>query len=90
MNRIVFVTILLCVFLSSGLLAQNSPPLEQKSVVAHRVGTWPGVDLFVGTLSLDGRYLSSVDSGSSNLMVHDLVTGENRQLTHALSMIRPI
>ncbi len=81
MNRIVFVAMLSCVFLSTALLAKNSPPLQQKSVVAHRVGTWPYVDLFVGTLSLDGRYLSSVDWGSGNLMVHDLVTGENRQLT---------
>src|SRR5712692_4909979 len=85
MNRIVFVTILSCVFLSTALPAQNSPPLQQKSVVAHRVGTWPYVDLRVGTLSLDGRYLSSVDWSSGNLIVHDLVTGENRQLTHDAS-----
>ena len=85
MNRIVFVTILSCEFLSTALLAQNSPPLQQKSVVAHRVGTWPYVDLLVGTLSLNGRYLSSVDWKSGNLIAHDLATGENRQLTHDAS-----
>ncbi|HEV2491318.1 MAG TPA: hypothetical protein VGT03_16055 [Candidatus Acidoferrales bacterium] len=85
MKRILFVAFFLCAFLSSALLAQNSPNLEQNSVVAHRVGTWPYVDLFVGTLSLTGRYLSSVDSSSNNLIVRDLVTGENRQLTHDAS-----
>ena len=81
MKRIVFVTILACVFFSTALVAQNSPPSQQKSVIAHRVGTWPYVDLSVGTLSLNGRYLSSVDYDRGNLMLHDLVTGENRQLT---------
>src|SRR5713226_2586133 len=85
MNRIVFVTILSCVFLSTPLLAQNSPSLQQKSIVAHRVGTWPYVDLLVGTLSLNERYLSSVDWKSGNPLVHDLATGENRQLPHDAS-----
>ncbi len=82
MNRIVFVTTLSCVFLSTALLAHNFPPLQQKSVVAHRVGTWPRVDLRMGTLSLDGHYFSSVDWWSGNLIVHDLVTGEDRRLTN--------
>ncbi len=79
MNRIIFVTILSCVFLSTALSCSQFP------AVAHRVGTWPRVDLYVGTLSLDGRYLSSVDWWSGNLIVHDLVTGENRQLTNDAS-----
>ncbi len=84
MNRIIFVTILSCVFLSTALSCSQFP------AVAHRVGTWPRVDLYVGTLSLDGRYLSSVDWWSGgNLIVHDLVTGENRQLTNDASWDPP-
>jgi hypothetical protein len=47
MNRIVFLRILSCVFLSTALSCSEFP------AVAHRVGTWPRVDLYWGTLSLE-------------------------------------
>ena len=53
-------------------------------IVARRVWSGPGT-YANGRPSLDGRYLTFVDwtTNSGNLGVRDLMTGENRLLTHA-------
>jgi Tol biopolymer transport system component len=52
-----------------------------KEMSFRPVWTDPKVD-FDGTVSPDGRYVSYEDWDTGNLMLHDLATGEERQVTH--------
>jgi Tol biopolymer transport system component len=51
------------------------------AMTTRQVWTGRQVDV-LGSISLDGRYLSFVDWDSGDLAVRDLVTGENRRLTN--------
>ena len=50
-------------------------------MVARRVWAGPEVDP-EGAVTADGRYLTYPDWDTGDLAVHDLVTGENRRVTH--------
>lgn len=52
----------------------------QSSVVVRRV--WADAPDFSGSPSPDGRYLSFVDWSTGDLVIRDLVAGENRRLTN--------
>jgi Tol biopolymer transport system component len=52
-----------------------------KGMSFRQVWAGPKVELD-GTVSPDGRYISYEDWGTGNLMLHDLTTGEDRQVTH--------
>jgi len=66
-------------------LAQPAAGRTASSMVARQIWTGPEVDL-EGKPSADGRYLTYVDWTSTpngNVAIRDLVTGENRLLTHS-------
>jgi Tol biopolymer transport system component len=52
-----------------------------KGMSFRQVWAGPKVELD-GTVSPDGRYISYEDWDTGNLMLHDLTTGEDRQITH--------
>ncbi len=54
--------------------------IQQASMAIRRVWAGPGVE-FSGRIAPDGKRLTFIDWNSGNLMVRDLVDGENRNLT---------
>lgn len=54
---------------------------QGKEMVAQRVWAAPDVDV-EGGVTANGRYLSFVDWDTGDLAVHDLVTSQNRRVTH--------
>ena len=62
-------------------LAALHPDSEEHGFVVRRVWAGPEVDLH-GSVSPDGRYLTSVDMrATGDLIIRDIAAGENRSLT---------
>ncbi|MHC4595122.1 MAG: tetratricopeptide repeat protein [Planctomycetota bacterium] len=56
---------------------------DPSGMTFRRVWTYHGLHVDIdGTVSPDGRYLPFEDEVTGDLVVRDLVTGENRRLTH--------
>jgi Tol biopolymer transport system component len=56
---------------------------DPSGMTLRRVWTYNGLHVDIdGTVSPDGRYLPFEDDVTGDLVVRDLVTGENRRLTH--------
>lgn len=75
-------TILLCLMMVGNGIRPVSA--QQPRQIVQQVWTGPGIDE-IGRPSPDGRYISYINStsvGDDKLALHDLVTGENRDLTH--------
>jgi Tol biopolymer transport system component len=68
------------VTLARARLGRNAP-VREAGITARQV--WSGDILSANRPSPDGRYLACVNwPAGGNLALHDLVTGENRDLTH--------
>ena len=60
-------------------IARSRTASAAKTMAARQVWTDPGD--FGGRVSPDGRYVSFADWNTGNLAIHDVVTGEDRQVT---------
>lgn len=65
----------------SKLTQPEREPEEPKGIRIRQVWKKPYTDS-LGSVSLDGRFLSFVYWGEGDVAIHDLVTGEDRILTH--------
>lgn len=63
------------------LAALNHGSAHGNEMVARRIWSGPDVDV-EGGVSANGRYLSYVDWDTGDLAVRDLITGQNRRVTH--------
>ena len=68
------------VSLARAHLGANSAPLNG-GIATRQVWAGPKVDSY-GTVSQDGRFISFTDWDTGDLALHDLVTGQNRNLTN--------
>lgn len=64
-------------------LQQSAKAIDASGIIVRQVWSGPDseVDPWTGALSPDGRVLSYVHWETGNLALHDLTTGENRDLT---------
>ena len=68
---------------ASPATAESNTSADPAGMVIRRVWTYLESEFDVtGTVSADGRYLTFEDMATGDLMVRDLVTEENRRLTH--------
>jgi len=65
----------------SRLTQPDRKPAEPEGIRIRQIWKKPYTD-FLGTVSPDGRFLSFVHWGKGDLAIRDLVTGEERILTH--------
>jgi len=65
----------------SKLTQPERKPDEPKGIRIRQIWKKPYTDS-LGSVSLDGRFLSFVYWGEGDVAIHDLVTGEDRILTH--------
>jgi len=68
-------------------IARSRTASDAKTMAARQVWTDPGD--FGGRISPDGRYVSFADWDTGNLAIHDVVTGEDRQVTSGGTFSRP-
>jgi len=88
MRRILRYSALFCFRLKRRrFCAASIPAIFGACLPAEEIGggvrrVWAGPDTNLpGSPSLDGRFLSFVDSGSGDLVIRDLASGEKRRLT---------
>ncbi len=76
--------LLALVSVASGPILTPPGALAQESggMVARQVWAGPGVEVWHGLPSPDGRYYTYVDWQTGDLAVRELATGETRRLTH--------
>jgi Tol biopolymer transport system component/Skp family chaperone for outer membrane proteins len=65
----------------SRLTAAGGKAEEPKGIRIKQVWKKPYTD-FLGSVSPDGRFLAYIDWGEGDLAIHDLISGENKILTH--------
>jgi Tol biopolymer transport system component len=63
-------------------------PEEPEGIRIKQIWKKPYLD-YLGTVSYDGRFLSYVDWGEGDVAIHNLISGENRLLTHEATLNEP-
>jgi len=69
----------------SKLLLSDSKSEEPEGIRIRQIWKSPYLD-DLGTVSYDGRFRSCVDWGNGDVAIHNLISGEIRQLTHNASL----